>query len=134
MFFKNTMKDNGCKESILILTETANEISKCGKDIQETAENIMMSCQIMPGTKGEEHKDLLLSKAESMERLAGLYNSTSRKYMDAAEKIANGAPENKVLSGIFAYTTFFNDQLKEEEEDAKQILDILNEDPQDIYG
>jgi len=134
MFFKNNIaKDSRNKESIRILTETAETISAYGKEIRETAESIMISCQIMPGTKGEAHKDLLLYKADNMEKLAKLYNSASGRYMNAVEKLADGAPEDKVLSDVFAYTTFFNDQLESEEEDANQILSILHEDSQDNY-
>lgn len=131
---KDIVKDSRNKESIRILTETAETISAYGKEIQETAENIMMSCQIMPGTKGEAHKDLLLHKADNMVKLAGLYNSASKRYMNAVEKLADGVPEEKVLSEVFAYTTFFNDQLECEEEDANQILSILHENCQDIYN
>lgn len=136
MLFKNNniVKDSRNKESIRILTETAETISNYGKEIQETAENIMISCQIMPGTKGEAHKDLLLYKADNMVKLAGLYNSASKRYMNAVEKLADGVPEEKVLTEVFAYTTFFNDQLECEEEDANQILRILHEDYQDSYN
>lgn len=137
MFFKNKnniVKSNISNGPIQILTETAETIADCGREIQENAENIMLSCQIMPGTKGEAHKDLLLSKAEGMEKLAALYNSASRRYMKAAEELADGAPEDKILSDVFAYSTFFDDQLESEEEDANHILSILREECRENYS
>lgn len=137
MFFKNKnniVKSNISNGPIQILTETAETIADCGREIQENAENIMLSCQIMPGTKGEAHKDLLLSKAEGMEKLAVLYNSASRRYMKAAEELADGAPEDKILSDVFAYSTFFDDQLESEEKDANHILSILREECRENYS
>ena len=129
MLFKNNIvKGSRSKESMQILAKTAETISGYGEEIQDIAENIVLSCQIMPGTKGEAHKELLLSKVESMEKLAKLYNSASKKYMKAVEKLANGVPEDKVLAEVFAYTTFFNDQLESEEEEANQIISILHDD------
>lgn len=129
MLFKNNIvRGNRSKESMQILAKTAETISRYGEEIQEIAENIELSCQIMPGTKGEIHKELLLSKVEGMKKLAKLYNSASMKYMKAVEKLVNGVPEDKVLADVFAYTTFFNDQLESEEEEANQILNILHED------
>ena len=134
MFFKNKIaKECGVEKSVKELTEAAETIAACSKEIQEAAEAIMLSCQIMPGSKGEAHKDLLLVKVDDMEKLALLYNKASERLITAAEKLAQGAPEDEVLSNVIAFNTFFNDQLKSEEKEAARILSMLREDYHDSY-
>jgi hypothetical protein len=96
---KNIAKDHGNKKSIQVLTDTAETISTCGKNIQKVAENIMMSCSI-PGTKGAAYKDQLLAKVDDLKKLATLYGSASQRLIGTAGKLASGVPEEEVWTDM----------------------------------
>ncbi len=119
--------NNEFEELAQILTKAAKTITANSEEIQESAENIVISCQIIPGTNGEAQKDMLLAKVDDLERVVALCNSASNRLMNAARKLVDGVPKDKVLSDVFAYSAFFYDQLKSEENDVKQILSMLRE-------
>ncbi len=98
---KNVAKDHGNQKSISIqvLTDTAETISACGKNIQKVAENIMMSCSI-PGTKGAAYKDQLLARVDDLKKLATLYYSASQRLIGTAGKLASGVPEEEVWADM----------------------------------
>ncbi len=89
----NVAGDLENKESIKVLTDTAETISACGKNIQKTIESINQSCNT-PGTKGATHKSQLQVKVEEMKKLAVLHSIASKKLISAASKITNGMPED----------------------------------------
>ncbi len=120
----NVAEDLENKESIKVLTDTAETISACGKDIQKAAENIMAVCYI-PGTKGAAYRDQLLAKVDDLKKMAVLYSTASKKLISAVCKITNGMPEDEVLSDIIVFTNFYADQLKCEEDGLHHILCIL---------
>ncbi len=120
----NFGKNPGNKESIKVLTDTAETISACGKDIQEAAENIMAVCHI-PGTKGAAYRNQLLAKVDDLKKMAVLYSTASKKLIRAVSKITNGMPEDEVLSDIIVFSNFYADQLKCEEDKLHHILCIL---------
>ena len=64
----------------------------CKNEVNKATEKILKSCNTQ-GTRGAVHKYLLLTKIEGLRRLAVLYSSVSKKYENAAVKIAGGAPE-----------------------------------------
>ncbi|MEE9605420.1 MAG: hypothetical protein V3V70_07595 [Candidatus Scalindua sp.] len=83
------------KESIKVLTDTAETISACGKDIQKAAENIMAVCHI-PGTKGVAYGNQLLAKVDDLKKLATLYGLASQQLTGAARELANDVPKGEV--------------------------------------
>jgi hypothetical protein len=91
----NIVKGYDNKKSIRVLTDTAETISACGKNIQKVAENIMMSCHL-PGTKGEAYKDQLLARVDDLRKLVTLYDSASQRLVGTAGKLASGVPEEEV--------------------------------------
>lgn len=128
MFFKkNIAKDNENKDSIQVLTEAAETIAACSREIKEGAETIALSCQI-PGSKGEVYRDILIDKAKDLRRVSTLYDSASSRLITAVKKLEGGAPEAEVLSDVLIYNTFLNDQLKAEEKESTHILNILRKD------
>ncbi len=99
-YYRNSIaKDYDNKKSIQVLTDTAETISACGKNIQKVAENIMMSCRI-PGTKGAAYKTQLLAKVDDLKKLATLYGSASQLLVGTAGKLASGVPEEEVWADI----------------------------------
>ncbi len=78
----NVAGDLENKESIKVLTDTAETISACGKDIQKAAEDIMVVCRI-PGTKGAAYGNKLLAKVDDLKKLAVLYSTASKKLISA---------------------------------------------------
>ncbi len=95
----NVAKKHLNKKSVQVLTNTADTISTCGKDIQKVAENIMISCHI-PGTKGAAYRNQLLAKVDDLKKLATLYNSASQQLIGAAGKLASGGPEEEVWADV----------------------------------
>lgn len=127
MFFKNNiMRHTESRGPINILAEAAESIGAYGRNIQEAAEDIIQSCQSMTRIEENTYRNILLVKANHMERIAALYNSASKRFMRAAEELEEGALEEKVLSQVFAYNIFLNNQIESEEDEANQILNILH--------
>lgn len=123
---ESTQKKQGIEGYIQELKDAGKIVATHGKSTQKAAETIMKSLTI-PGTKGEAHKDMFLAKIDNLERLTALYNSISRRLLSAAEKLANGIPEDEVAADLAVYNIFLTDQLKCEEEENQHILDILQD-------
>ncbi len=126
-FNKNDNKNIKNIDYIKTLTDTAKSLATCSENIQEDSENIRLSCQT-PGTKGEANKTVLLDKADNLERLAILYGSASKRFMNDVEKLEKGEPEEKVLSDVLIYNTFLEDQVKGHECDIEHIHNMLKDD------
>jgi hypothetical protein len=94
------------KESIKVLTDTAETISACGKDIQKAAENIMAVCRI-PGTKGAAYGNQLLAKTNELKKMAELHNSAAKHLLSEANKLENGAPVDDI-TGQNAHLQYFS--------------------------
>jgi hypothetical protein len=123
---KNIGNDQRSGNSIQVLMEAAQTITACRKNIQEAAETIVASCYTQ-GTKGEDHRSMLLDKADGMESLAELYRSVAKRFESAAMKLVSGVPEDKVWADVLAYNTFFADQLESEKNSSESVLNILQE-------
>ncbi len=123
---KNIGNDQRSVKSIQVLMEAAQTMTACSKNIQQTAETIVISCYTQ-GTKGEVHKSLLLDKAAGMRSLAELYRSVAKRFECAAAKLVSGIPEDKVWADVLAYSTFFADQLESEKNNSESVLNILQE-------
>jgi hypothetical protein len=95
----NVAGDLENKVSIKVLTDTAETIFACGKNIQKVAENIMMSCGI-PGTKGAAYKDQLLARVDDLKKLATLYGSASQRLIGTAGKLASGVPKEEAWADM----------------------------------
>jgi hypothetical protein len=135
MFFKdNITRYNGSGGPINILAEASETIGVYGRKIQEDAEGIIQACQIMTEVEEDTYRNILLVKANHMGRIAALYNSASERFLKAAEKLADGELEEKVVSQVFAYNIFLNDQIESEENEASQILSMLHKDYNDSCG
>lgn len=118
---------------IQTLMEAAQTMTACRKNIQEAAETIVTSCYTQ-GTKGEDHRSLLLYKADGMKSLAELYRSVAKRYENAAMKLVSGVPEDKVWADVLAYNTFFADQLESEKNNSESVLNILQENAKQNNG
>ncbi len=117
----------GIGKSVQALMEAAQTIFAVGNGIQKSSETIMMSC-FTPGTVGEAHKSQLLGKVEELKKLAELHNSIANRLVNSARKLASGIPEEKVMSEVLAYRTFFVDQLESEEINGENLLNMLKKD------
>ncbi|MGR3293326.1 MAG: hypothetical protein ACUZ9M_04830 [Candidatus Scalindua sp.] len=124
---KNTEGKHDSGNSIQTLMEAAQYISAGGKEILKSSETIMMSC-FTPGTVGEVHKSQLLGKVEELKKLAELHNSVANRLECAAGKLASGVPEEKVMSEMLAYGSFFADQLESERINGENILRMIRKD------
>ena len=109
---------------VQMLMKTARNMDVYGRKTQKEAERIVKSCH-KPGTKGEEHKLLMLTSADGMKRLAELYWTAAKRYKSAAIKLKGGATYENVLSELNSYGVFLNDQIKSEQDGFKRILRIL---------
>ncbi len=123
---ENTKRKQGIEGYIQELKDAGKSVAIRGKSTQKAAEKIMSSIN-NPGTKGEAHKDMLLAKVDNLERLTALYDSISRRLLSAADKLANGIPEEEVTADMVVYNSFIDDQLKCEEEENQHILDTLQD-------
>ncbi len=123
---RNTQRKQGIEGYIQELKDTGKIVAIRGKSTQKAAETIKNSLS-MPGTKGEAHKDMLLAKIDNLERLTVLHTSISSRLLSAAEKLANGTPEDEITADMIVYNKFLTDQLKCEEEENQHILDILQD-------
>ena len=121
---ENTEGKSDSGKPIQALMEAAQNIFAGGKDILKSSETIMKSC-LTQGTVGEAHKSQLLVKVEELKKLAGLYNSVANRLENAAGKLASGTPEEKVMSEVLAYNSFFADQLESEKSDGENLLNML---------
>lgn len=117
-------KKSDNEEYIQALTEVSGVIAGCSGDVQNSAQAIILSCNAL-GTKGEKYKDILLTKADDMEKLAALFKTASNRLLNAAKDLEEGKLTNDVLSKVLTYGLFLVDQLKCEEEDASNVLQML---------
>lgn len=123
---ENTQRKQGIESSVQELKDAGRIVATRSKSTQKATETIVKSLTI-PGTKGEAHKDMLLAKIDNLERLTTLYNSISRRLLSAADKLANGIPEDEVAADMVMYNKFLTDQMKCEEEENQHILNILQD-------
>lgn len=108
------------------LMDAAQSIAVCEKGINKATEKITKSFNTQ-GTRGADHKSLLLTKITDLKRLSGLYRSVSEKYVDAAVKLTDGVSEDKVLAELHPYNVFLNDQMESEKECYEQVLNMLRD-------
>ncbi|MEE9604657.1 MAG: hypothetical protein V3V70_03720 [Candidatus Scalindua sp.] len=120
-------KDRNRKKVLLLLTDKARALASNAVKIQLHTERIEQSCH-RPGTAGEAHKDLLLDKTNDLKKLAELHSSAARHLLRVADKLANGAPVDKIVAEISIYNTFLADQLKSGEKEACHVLSMLLKD------
>ncbi|MFQ5965185.1 MAG: hypothetical protein ACE5KZ_13000 [Candidatus Scalinduaceae bacterium] len=124
---KNIIKDYSKEEFILVLANTVTALTSSSGDILKASEAILRSCNA-PGTKGDVNKDLILTKAHNLKKLAALYISAAKKLMGAINKLVHNVSRDEALADVLVYGQFLNDQLKCEERDAHRVLRKLNED------
>lgn len=103
------MKYNVNKGTVNVLIDVAKVFANCGKDIQKNIENITLSCQTS-GTLSDTHKDIFTTIIRDLEKHTALYHSAFTKLVSAAGKLANGSPEDEVLSEVLVYSSFLNDR------------------------
>ncbi len=126
---KKTEKEQFNEGYIQELRDAGESVAARGKVTQKAVDKIMSSIN-NPGTKGEVHKGMLLVEVGNLERLTALCSSISTRLLSAAEKLANGTSEVKVMSDIVVYSRFVTDQLKREVEESQYILDTLQDNDQ----
>lgn len=112
------------KNIIQTLMDTAQTMTIFSNGTKKSIETLITSCHTQ-GTKGETHKSLFLRKADDMKKLSELYRMVAKRYENAAIKLADGAPENKVLPELISYNIFLSDQLRSEQGCCEKILSIV---------
>ncbi len=115
---------NSSENIIQELMDAARSMTVSADDLKENAESIITSCHTQ-GTKGETQKSLLLEKVESMKVLEWLYRSVVKRYENAAMKLTEGVPVDKVLNELNSYNICVSDQIRSEQECYKQVLNTL---------
>ncbi len=121
---ENITKGYDRKELVAAIISAVKAVTIGAKDIQKAAETIETACHTH-GTKGAAHKDELITKADNLRKLAVLYNSAVKRLMNIVGKLTGDVSDNKVLKELIMYGQFLADQLKSEENEARQILDML---------
>ncbi len=96
MFFKNKITNNEDGLSVPVLTEAVDTIAACSNDLMVVAEAITQSCNLVENLE-ESHKDVLVTRAEVLKRLASLYKSRSMRFKAVAQKLVEGAAGDEVL-------------------------------------
>lgn len=86
MFFKNNITNNEDELSALMLTEAVETIAACSNDLMVVAEAIAQSCNLIENME-EAHKEVLVTRAEVLKRLASLYKSRSIRFKAVAQKL-----------------------------------------------
>jgi hypothetical protein len=124
---ENIGRKHDSENTIQVLMDTARMMTICKNEVNKATEKIIKSFNTQ-GTRGAVHKFLLLTKIEGLRRLAVLYRSVSKRYKNAAVKLAGGAPEDKVMAGLLPYNVFLSDQLRSEQECYEQVLSMLRVD------
>ena len=111
-----------CTKNIIMLFANESEnLTLNAEKIRVSTKGIIQSCD-KPGTNGDVQKALLLARVKNLKKLASLYDSASKRFLDAANKLRNGGPVDKVMTEMKIYNIFFLDQLKCAEEDVQQVL------------
>jgi hypothetical protein len=126
----NVTKGHNSKKILLLLTDQAKALAANAVKIQLHTERIKQSC-CKPGTAGEVHKKLLLAETNSLEGLVSQHKSAAKHLWSVADKLANGAPADKIVDEIRIYNTFLADQLKSGEKEVCNALNMLLEDLQE---
>ena len=96
MFFKNNITSNEDGLSAPMLTEAVETIAACSTDLMVVAEAITQSCNLVENME-EAHKDVLVTRAEVLKRLASLYKSRSIRFKAVAQKLVEGAAGDEAL-------------------------------------
>ncbi len=96
MFYmkNNTNSEDGL--SAPMLTEAVETIAACSNDLMVVAEAITQSCSLVENLD-EAHKDVLVTRAEALKRLASLYKSRSIRFKAVAQKLVEGAAGEETL-------------------------------------
>ena len=94
MFYMNNNTNNAEELSSPMLTEAVETIAACSNDLMVVAEAITQSCSLVENLE-EAHKDVLVTRAEALKRLASLYKSRSIRFKAVAQKLVDEAlPDN----------------------------------------
>ncbi len=76
MFYMRNNTNNAEGLSAPMLTEAMETIAACSNDLMVVAEAITQSCNLVENMD-EAHRDVLVTRAEALKRLASLYKSRS---------------------------------------------------------
>ncbi len=90
MFSKNNITINEDGLAAPMLTEVVETIAACSNDLMVVAEAITQSCSLVENLE-EAHKDVLVTRAEALKRLASLYKSRSIRFKAVVQKLVEGA-------------------------------------------
>lgn len=89
MFYMNNNTSNEDGLSAPMLTEAVAAIAACSNDLMVVAEAITETCSLVENME-ETHKDILVTRAEALKRLASLYKSRSVRFKEVAQKLVEG--------------------------------------------
>ena len=96
MVYKNNIANSEDGLSTPMLTEAVEMITACSNDLMVVAEAITQSCNLVENLD-EAHKDVLVTRAEVLKRLASLYKSRSIRFKAVAQKLVEGAAGDDAL-------------------------------------
>ena len=96
MFYMDNNTSNENELSAPTLTEAVETIAACSNDLMVVAEAITQSCSLVENLE-ETHKDVLVTRAEALKRLASLYKSRSIRFKAVAQKLVEGAVKDETL-------------------------------------
>jgi ferritin-like metal-binding protein YciE len=83
MFYMNNNTSKEDELFALMLTEAGEAIEACSNDLMVVAEAIIQSCSLVENME-EAHKDVLITRAEALKKLASLYKSRSVRFKTVA--------------------------------------------------
>ncbi len=121
---ENIARTHDNENIIKVLMDASKSMIISKNEVSKATEMIIKSCNTQ-GTKGAGHKSLLLSKIDALGRLEALYRAVSKRYENAALKLAGGIPEDKVMAELRPYNVFLSDQIKSEYKSYEQVLSML---------
>jgi hypothetical protein len=96
MFYMENNTNNAEELSVPMLVEAVETIAACSNDLMVVAEAITQSCNLVENME-EAHKDVLVTRAETLKRLASLYKSRSIRFKAVAQKLVEGAAGDDAL-------------------------------------
>ena len=96
MFYMNNDTNSEDELFAPMLTEAVETIEVCSNDLLVVAEAIIQSCNLVENME-EAHKDVLVTRAELLKRLASLYKSRSIRFKAVAQNLVEDAAGDEVL-------------------------------------
>ncbi len=106
----NVIRGHYNDNRIPTLADAARTLSSCAENIQEIAEHIIHSCDVIADTKRMDYVSISHIRTNELKELATLYNLAARRLNSAARKLLEGDFRDDTLTEIMVYGTFLFEQ------------------------